>query len=210
MRIFTLLAICTFITPTLFSQQKGNIFISGTIGFSKSKTKDPFNDYKQTSFAFRPSIGKFYKSNRMMGISFNYYHSKYMDSLRDHSYGAGFFLRQYQPLGKSFFLFAEEGINGYSSKYNYPTTSPGQVISKERSINLSVYPGLAYAVNKRLQLELGLPQLLSVNYVKRIYNNKFNQPATESKYEGFSVDTGFNEYALGYLTFGVQWRIGKN
>src|SRR6476660_2360681 len=98
MRIFTLLAICIFISSTLFSQQKGNVLISGTIVFSKSKSEDQTIGYNQTSFAFSPSIGKFYKANHMIGISFHYYHSKYMDSLKDHSYGAGFFMRQYQPL----------------------------------------------------------------------------------------------------------------
>jgi len=118
-------------------------------------------------------------------------------------------MRQYQPLGKSFFLFAEEGLNGYSSKYNYPNTFPEPVISKESSINLSVYPGLAYAVNKKLQLELGLPQLLAITYIKRTYHNKYNQPAKPTKYSFIGASTGFSEYALGYLTFGAQWRIGK-
>ena len=160
MRLFTLLVVCIFISSALAAQQKGNILIGGAIGFTKDNQDDGVNHYSQTTFTLRPSIGKFYQNNRMAGISMSYNVSKFEDSVSSRSIGLGVFLRQYLPLGKSFFLFAEEGINGYARKYNYAYSFPVQYEVKERSASFNFYPGLAYAVNTRFHLELAFPNCL--------------------------------------------------
>ena len=210
MRIFTLLAIGIFISSFLSAQQKGNILIGGSIGFFDYRSTENGVSNKQKSIYLNPTVGKFYAHNRAAGLNFSYYHSKFMDSLSDNSFGTGFFLRQYHALGKSFFLFAEEGINGSTSRYNTPNGSPAEYKTKEKAIRLNFYPGLAYAINKKIQLELGMPQLFTIYYAHRTFENKTLPVPVKNKTTYFALSSGFNSYFLGDLLFGAKWMLGKN
>jgi hypothetical protein len=209
MRIFTLLVISIFIYSTSTAQQKGNVLVGGSIGFFEYDSDNFGTVYDQTDFYLNPSVGKFYANNRMAGVNLIYGHSKFRDSLSGNTLGAGVFLRQFKPLGKSFFLFAEEGLNGYKSKYNDYAGSPAEIKTKEAAIYLNFYPGLAYAVNKNLWLELALPQLFSITYATRKFKNKTIPEPNENNVKLFSVTSGLNNWSLGNLSFGVRWMIGK-
>jgi hypothetical protein len=210
MKIFTLLAICIFFSSALSAQQKGSVIIGGTLGFQDYKSEYFGIRNDQSTFYFNPKIGKFYANNRMAGINLSYIHSKSRDSLSGNTFGAGFFLRQYQPLGKSFFLFAEEGLNGYTGRFNEQNGNPAELKTKENSINLNFYPGLAYSINKKLQLEIGLTELFSLWYTRRTYDDESLPVSARYKNTSFSVNTGFSNWGLGNLSFGARWMIVKN
>ena len=209
MRIFTLFVITFFIYSTSFSQQKGDVLLGGTIGFFDFKSDHFGTANNETDFYFNPSVGKFYTNNKMAGINLFYSHSKFRDSLNGNSFGAGVFLRQFKPLGKSFLLFAEEGLNGRISRYNDYSGSPADIKTKETNIYLNFYPGLAYSVSSSLWLELALPQLLSIDYSTRKFKNKTIPEPNENNSKSFSISTGLTSWSLGYLSFGVRWLIGK-
>jgi hypothetical protein len=210
MKLFTLLAILILINTTLSAQQKGNVLVGGTLGFFDYKSESQGTKNNQTDFFLSPSLGKFYANNKMAGVNLSYYHSKFRDSLDRNTFGAGIFLRQYQPLGKSFFLFAEEAINGYTSKYNDYYQAPARIKAKENSVYLIFYPGLAYAISKKLQMEVALPQLVQVSYTKRKFKNTTVPEPNEISSSGFGITTGFSNWNIGYLSFGIRWLIGKN
>jgi hypothetical protein len=210
MRISTLLAISILISTTLSAQQKGNVLVGGMLGFSDYKSESQGTKNNQRSFFFSPSLGKFYANNKMAGVNLNYYHSKFKDSLNSNTFGAGIFMRQYKPLGKSFFVYAEEGINGYISKFNDYYSAPAAIKAKEHSLYLNFNPGLAYAISKKLQMEVALPQLVQVSYTKRKFKNTTLPEPNENNISNFGISTGFSNWSLGYLSFGIRWLIGKN
>ena len=212
MRIFTFVVICIFISSTISAQHKGNILLGGSIGFFDYKSDANGTKNNQTSIYLNPSFGKFYSKNRMAGINLNYYHSKYRDSLSSNSYGLGIFLRQYQALGKSFFIFVEENLSASTTKYNDDIISgiPADVKAKQKAVGAYVFPGISYAANKRLQIEIGLPQLLSIYYAHQTLNYESVATPIKNKYNVFSANTGFKNGWIGDLTFGVRWMIGRN
>jgi len=210
MRIFTLLVTSCIISSNLLAQQKGDLLIGGTVGFLDYKLENNDVVTHQKNFYVAPTIGKFYANNRMAGINLHYFHSKFRDSLSANTYGGGLYLRQYQRLGKSFFVFAEEGINGYFSKYNDANGAPAEVRTTEKSVGLNFYPGLAYAINQKLQLEIGLPYLFSISYSHSTYKNETLPVPERRETHYFAVNTGFNDNILGNLSFGARWLIGRN
>lgn len=211
MRITTLLLLSTIISTSLIAQEKGDKLIGGSLSFTKAKGIPIYDtSSKYTSVNFSPSIGKFYKTNRMAGINLYYSHTNYKGQpYKQNHYGAGFFLRQYQPLGKSFYLFAEEGINGRigkrESRYLYGQSFMEE--EKTQSVSLFFFPGLAYGINKRLQLELTLPQLISLEYSHT--SNEVKDYPAQPKRDGktFSLNTGFSQSGLGNLGFGAKWLL---
>jgi|SRR5688572_14714559 len=208
MRIFTLFILSFLISATLSAQEKGQLLIGGTLGFNKNKSENLSIITKSTTFSLAPSFGKFYRKNRLAGVSLNYSHTSFNDKeLNRNSYAGGFFLRQYQPLGKSFYLFAEEGISGYSANYsNLYTSGPNSYIKiKDKSANLYFFPGIAYGINKKLQLEIGLPQLLTLGYSFRSYDYQPNKNSESN----FYLNSGFSQTNISSLTFGIRWMIAR-
>jgi len=211
MRITTLLFLFIIIANSLTAQEKGDKLIGGSLSFTKAKGVPVYDTTtKYTSVNFSPSIGKFYKTNRMAGINLYFSHTNYKGQpYKQNYYGIGFFPRQYQPLCKSFYLFAEEGINGRigkrESRYFYG--QPYMEEEKTQSVSLSFFPGLVYGINKRLQLELTLPQLISLEYSHTSTEVK-DYPA-QPKRDGktFSLNSGFSQSSLGNLGFGAKWLL---
>lgn len=189
---------------------KGTILLGGTVGFNRStQERTNLDEVRSTAISLAPSIGKFYRDNRVAGINLNYSRSTTTDnSSKGNFYGIGFFLRQYLPIGKSFYVFAEENINGQTGKYSqkYTTTT---VEGKQTDVSLNVYPGVAYAISGKFQFELALTNLLSLSYSgnKRTENN--NGTITKNDSKGFSLNAGNNTSNLGYLSIGAKWFFSK-
>jgi hypothetical protein len=72
-----------------------------------------------------------YNNNRAVGFSLSYNHLDYsLNDQKTNGYGAGVFLRQYKPLGKSFYLFAQEALNFNYNKGGSVTIVFHQLITK--------------------------------------------------------------------------------
>jgi hypothetical protein len=147
---------------------KGSVLLGGNVGFSTNEATD--TSLKNNSVSLSPVIGTAVKQNLIVGISFSYGHGKNNLTApsvqsENESYGAGIFARKYVPLGKGFYLFGEMGLNylSFSDTYTYISQ---KTEFKVQTININLYPGLSYAVSKKLQLEVGLPQLITLGYSK--------------------------------------------
>lgn len=211
-KIFTL-AIVLFCTIAVHAQsiQKGTIFLGGNIGFNQQSVDSDNNDKKirSTTFSLNPSAGRFYRSNRMFGVNINYSHQKRSDDAqKSNYYGVGIFLRQYIPLGKSFYLFLEEGLFGQTGKQeeNNPLV-PYLRETKYTGADLYVYPGVAYNITRKFQLELSLNRLLSINYNRQKDDYQNQNVTTKSTTTNFSFQSGAFDSSLGYLSLGLQWMI---
>jgi hypothetical protein len=98
--------------------------------------------------------------------------------------GADFFIRKYKLLGNGFYLFGQSGIGGNYSHNS--ANDPGTPISTTTSgngynISLQIFPGIAYANNRKWQVELAQP----------------DQTNTSSTFNVVSSLTGTNELSVG-------------
>lgn len=207
-----MLLTCLFVAATLLANaqiNKGTILLGGNIGFSTNKAKD--TTLENNSVSIFPAIGVAIKQNLIAGISLGYGHYKndltagsYSQS-ENKSYGATIFLRKYVPLGKGFYLFGETGLNYQSSSYTYtykdPSSPPQESRSKNQNININLYPGLSYAVSKRFQLEIGLPQLANLGYSKstNITNDVIDTEASGINFNASA--SSFSNISLGFRFF---------
>ncbi len=187
---------------------KRTTLLGGSLGFNTQAEKVGNTTSKSTGFSINPSIGKFYNNNHAAGFNLLYFTSKTPDdSYKNESYGLGVFLRQYLPIGKSFYVFAEEDISGNRNKSDQ---NPGSSISvKDRQLVLSAYffPGIAYSLTRHFQLELSLTQLASINYTKTKRTQSMDFEDLHTTFDTFAFQTGGSNTNLGNLSFGVKWLL---
>jgi hypothetical protein len=200
-KLATLSTIAILFSFTVSAQtSKGTVLLGGSVKFAHSKTVNEHDSAKSTTYSLSPNVSKFYKDNRLIGAGISYSRTTGGQSLNQ--YGLDVFLRQYLPIGKAFYLFANEGlyVDVFTNKYN--STVP---IRKEKGVlaGLAFYPGIAYGVNKRLQLEIGLPNMATLYYNhSRIKDEGF--PSNNSKTSNFGFSTGLSEFYFGTMSFGVR------
>ncbi|MEP6747717.1 MAG: hypothetical protein ABJB86_08325 [Bacteroidota bacterium] len=202
-----LLSIFIFLVGTTVHAQikKGAVLLGGGIEFSTQDTKSsgPQNG-TSSGINFSPAFGKAIKENEIIGADLTFSYSKNESnntySQKTSSYGIGFFIRKYKELGKGFYLFGQTraGVS-YNKVQNRdqqtPTTS---YVSKGYGMQVTIYPGLAYAVSKKLQLEAGLSNLayIQFNHMQTAYDlntypslttNNFSLGSSLSNLAGLTV-----------------------
>lgn len=184
--------------------QKGQHQLGGTLGFSTQKQDT--NNLKNTFVNINPAVGTFYKDNRLVGVNLYYSYSKTENYYEYESkvVGAGVFLRQYLPLGKSFYFFAEEGLNVKSGKTE---TKQSNILSDEKLITSTIYfyPAIAYSISRVVQLELALPNLASLSYSNRKGKTTNGGTTIETKTNGFALESGLQGFSLGSVGLGVRF-----
>ena len=189
---------------------KGSSYLGGSLGFSTAKrTVDSpgssSESNKSTSVAVSPAIGFAYKENHVWGLYLSYGHSSSGSGSKQDSYGLGGFLRQYKPLGKSFYLFAQESVLLGYGKTNYD-------LAKMYSGSLSFAPGFAYDVSKKFQLELSLNNLFYSNYnhTKTTRPAIGTTPEEVTKQSDFNIGSSLSNLAeVGNITIGARFVFGR-
>jgi hypothetical protein len=197
---------------------KGAVLVGGNVSFAdgsrKTEGMQSSADGKITSYGINPSVGFAYKENRVWGIFGGISKTDYLNSAiaSELTYGGGAFLRQYKPLGKEFYFFAEETAYFWYSREKASPVFQGNPTYKTYNTGLGITPGLAYGVSKKFQLELSLNNLLTINYANRKQesSNPGNTPVSikESAFGMQSSLSGLGQ--LGYLNIGARFIIGKS
>ena len=191
-----------------FSQiKKGAIFLGGDFGASTQKTQtNNLSPQKQFGFTVSPVIGKAVRDNLIAGIDLTYAYSKFdnVSSLQKiHAVGGGLFVRRYKNIGNSGFYIFLQGRLGYrylQSRYETFGFPSGEDKVRNHTINIGFYPGVSYAVSKKLFLESGFNNILSLNYFtekREIYNPSL----TRVKSSGFNISSSLNNISNLYLGF---------
>jgi hypothetical protein len=195
--------------------KKGSIFLGGDISGSTQKTKTGgITTNKQNGITISPVFGKAIKDNLVLGmnVGFSIYEMDNSNgSPYDYNadfYNAGIFLRKYKNIGAGgFYLFVQGGLGGSYLKQKQEDSNSGFFDQTKRvAVGLTAYPGISYAVSKKLHLETGFNNLLSLNY----FNEKRNagSPVTTSKTNGFNIASSLNN-ATSSLYLGFRLLIGK-
>jgi hypothetical protein len=208
--LLTIIAACTF----SFSQaqvRKGTIFLGGSI--YASNIKNDFNGTDKnnsTEIGFSPAIGLAVKDNLITGIRLSYSSYSYNPTNNSndtrHGYGGAVFIRNYIPLGKSFYLFGDASANYDRSKRETTYTN---ILSTDILNNAGVilYPGIAYSVSKHFQLEASINNLLMLIYTKSEHSN--NDPNNPSHYSNSGISFSVNAGGMSALNIGFRFMIGK-
>lgn len=215
-KILFFLAVTAFTALSVSAQiSKGSSYLGGNLFFSTNTvTNDASNanaKSKQTGFGVTPSIGFAYKENRVWGLYLNYNYNKQQGNAyeKTSTYGVGAFLRQYKPLGKNFYLFAQEALlaNYSTGQRDYSTYSD----VKAFNANVSLSPGFAYDVSKKFQLELLLNSMVYASYTHSKVDPKSSIPESGvSKTTSFNIGSNLNQLAqVGTITVGARFAFGR-
>lgn len=202
------IVIAFFVIPSFAQIKKGAIFLGGDIGGSTQKAtySNSTDVSKQNGLNISPVYGKAIKENLVLGLSasINIYNNKSTGSgseVKQNSYGAAVFIRKYKPIGKSGFSLFAQGDLGYSysnSKNNPQSTNYS--INKRNNVGINLFPGISYTISRKLQLETGLANLLSLNYTTQKQDNGGAIPYS-TKANGFSFGSSIDGTSLVYIGF---------
>lgn len=217
MKIFCLV-ILLFPSFLLNAQiKKGGLFTGGDLwaNHTENTSTNPAQyTAKNSGFGFSPSFGWVVRENLIIGGSllFSYYTNEQAPTIaanKTNRIGGGIWVRKYLPLGKSFYLFGNAGLNAQSacSKYTVAQSS-NYYEDKGYSISASLSPGISFQIKKNLFLEAALNNLISFGYERK---NTTEQVQSGNTYKGIS-----NNYYLSSsvgsgvpLQIGMRWIIAK-
>jgi hypothetical protein len=194
---------------------KGSVFIGGDIGGSIGKTtKNGATYLEQKGIVISPTYGKAVKDNLIVGakLLFQYTDERFPGTgnttpeikQTQPFYGVAVFLRKYKPIrGSSFYIFIEGGVSTLYSTFNKEnSTTLEKQNSKLFIANLYAYPGIAFTVNKKLQLESGFINLLRLSYT---HQKNILTSTTTTTFVSNSIGLGasLNNIAPLYVGFRV-------
>jgi hypothetical protein len=203
-----LLSIAIFLFASITKAQitKGSTFIGGQISGITYRQESGSNVQKQSSFVISPAVGTAIKQNLIAGIDLTYARTKYeyppSPESEGNSFGGGFFLRRYAPIASRFYFFLQGRVGYYHDKSE---SNSGNISYKNlgNNFNLGLYPGVSYALNKSLHVEVGLNNLALLNYSYGT-GTQTGSPDLKTKSFGFSTSaSGTN------LAFALRFIIPK-
>ena len=207
-KILTLSVLSFLFSVSILHAQisKGSLFLGGNISGSTVKTESiqPNVTSKQNGLTISPVFGIAVKENLVFGADVDYSFFK-ADQVfgqytqKQYSYGAGVFLRKYKPIGKGFYIFLQGRLGVHYDENKY---SPGTNINgaKRFTTTFSGYPGVSYAINRKLQLETGFNNLLSLNYYHEKGESQ-NGSGYSYKTNGFNIGTSLDNLSALYIGF---------
>ena len=190
--------------------KKGALLLGGQLSFNSQKNESTApNAYSTTNNAvfISPAFGRAIRENLIAGFDLLYSHGKYQASpnakqLSD-GYGAGFFIRRYKELGKGFYLFGQARVGGMYNQQRYTDLAQPSANASSRGFTaqLGFYPGVSYAVSKKLQVEAGFSNLAALRYEHTRQTPAGNNPVYTSN--AFSFSSSLSSFAGPSIGFQV-------
>jgi hypothetical protein len=197
--------------------KKGTVLLGGQIGGGGEKTSVTgiaVNDIKSSGSNFNVSAGTAFRENKVIGIYGGCGSSKYdydpnapYFRTKNKSYSAGIFYRQYKSLAKKFYIFGEANLGyiGSSGTTNYVNPAGTVETSKINGLSFGFTPGTSYQVCKKLQIELTIPALLSINYQTR--KETYNNNPVVTKTNSFNANASTQSSLLNNVAIGFKFTL---
>lgn len=213
--LLTIASICLFALHSSAQITKGSVLLGGGISGSHNKSEIPSQVDNNSSFSISPAVGLAIKENTVVGIRLSFYHSKSEQKFTGNNYLqestgniAGLFYRRYLSLGKKFYLFGE-GVASYThNRTKTESSNPPLTTQTNSGFSLTIYPGVAFAVNRKIHLEVALNDLFEFNYTNTKTEAAFgNGTFTTTKASGFGAAANFSTAAP--LSVGFRFVLGK-
>ncbi len=138
--------------PAISGFTKGDLFASGSVGYSSVKT----GDIKSDQFNVTPRVGYFITNNFVIGAQLGFASGKDtnynalggLDETKRTGFQAGAFARYYSTPANAFSFFGQ-----LSAAYNATKYESGGFESKINGFDLGVSPGISYFVSDHIALE---------------------------------------------------------
>ncbi|MCP1995625.1 outer membrane beta-barrel protein [Flavobacterium sp. HSC-61S13] len=132
-----------------FGYSKGDVFLSGSIGFGSNKFVG--DNYKQNSFSFAPQAGYFVNDNIAVGLRLGVANSKVTANEGDKAFkvnelAIGAFGRYYFTPSSKFSLFGQLAADYASVDYKSNDY-------KVNAFSVELAPGVSYFLNSNFALE---------------------------------------------------------
>lgn len=199
--------------------KKGSVLLGGSLGFSRIETNQVYTqvgNFKtiQKSLTVSPSLGIAIQDNLILGGDLTFdtrkqtYNKPFQLPQRTNFYGAGVFLRKYWKVADKLYLFGD-GRLGYSfSNEKLPSTRDPQLFEqrKTNSVSLSIYPGLSFAVSRRVHIETTFFNLLTASYKNETLKEKESGKKLNTKND-FDLASSFNN--SNTFTAGVKFLLSR-
>ena len=195
-----------------FSQaqiSKGTLWLGGSIGYSSSNSEQ--NDYKQQNLNIYPAIGKAVKENTIVGIQLNIGGSKYETGSEEQklsTYGVDLFLRKYWEIVNRFYAYGHLRT-GYSATKENLEASTYDRKATGWTVGIGASPGIAFALNKRFQLEAGFNNLFNLSYSQAKTELHTVSTGDISSYKNKNFSAGLNFENSSSLVVGLRFLIPK-
>ncbi len=158
-------------------------------------------------------LGKVIKDNTVIGIIGSVATNSYSESNRPKiiQYSAGAFYRKYKPLGNNFnFLWELDGSYRHLKNYMYFSDVSQTLWAKSNGVDFSFVPGISYAISKRMQAELTMPNIANVSYYHIETIESYRPPTTPAqKANNFSANVNLNSSLLSNFGIGFKFLLGK-
>ncbi len=208
-KLHTFLAvfILFFVNQSSAQIKKGSLFLGGDVGgYTQKTTNGGATINRQNGIAFSPVVGKAIRENLIFGGELNFFFSENNNNgpngdIRQKNFGGGVFLRKYRALGNSgFSIFVQGGLNVNKYEVEYQNIDVDFEVTKRFNIALNARPGLSYGISRKLQLEAGFSNLVSLGY----FNEKrtiTGSPDPEFTTNGFSTNSSLFSPSSIYVGF---------
>jgi hypothetical protein len=194
--------------------KKGTVLLGGGISFGNGLDQFDNNTYelKTTGISIWPSVGKAIKDNLVFGFFGQYGHNRqeyekqpFSDELNNFS--TGVFLRRYLPVFKQLYLFGQCHLQGgYTISRNYWNT--GFRKTQSYGIHVGVYPGLSFALNRKIHFESGFNGLFSTGFGHQREENIESSVKLITRSNGFNMSANLN--SISAFTLGMRFLLAQD
>ena len=211
------------ITFTSHAQiDKGRYLLGGSLSYYGTKNVHPnnFYNYDYESLYTNIQLGKVVKNNTVVGLIISYGNSdshptNFPDSNYSKStqYSAGVFYRKYKRLFTSFYIFGE-----VDAAYVHSDNAQGYLQNQSDRLKnisdggtVSFVPGISYGLFRRMQVELSMPNIISLSYSHfKTENGNIILPSNRrSQGNSFSLNASLNSSLLYNFGIGFKFLLGK-
>lgn len=138
----------------------GDVFVTGSVGFTSNKYDNNTGDYKTSDFNFKPTLNYFVTDNISLGLGLNLGGGSVEATPtsgkdKTSTFGAGLNGRYYFTPSSKFSVFTQLGFDYASKKY---TPNVGTSY-KDNSFSVAFAPGLNYFVSSNFSIETKIAAL---------------------------------------------------
>lgn len=206
-KLFTLIAIAVFTSSSIYAQiSKGSVLLGGGIGYNSQENKQEGStiENKTSNFYVSPAIGIAVKENLIVGGDLSFSSQMQENGSNETTnkyYGAGIYMRKYLPIANRFYIFGQGRVG--ANIFDGETTQGTDYISTNKgyNVNVGIYPGISFQMNKKLHLETGFNNLVYVQYENGKIKTQSLGNMSNVTSKSFSVNSSLNNMSGLYVGF---------
>ncbi|HSC52791.1 MAG TPA: hypothetical protein VLC98_04190 [Phnomibacter sp.] len=194
--------------------KKQSILLGGQLFYYNNKNQVDNLNQKSESGTISLSIGKAFKENKVIGINFsfspirqsNFLNNGDTTNLTFNRFDIGAFYREYKKLAKDFYFFTQiDGAYITANQTEHYKIASGDVKASQRGGFISLTPGISYQVFKKTQLEIIIPNILSVQYLVTKIDSQVSQVQNSKQEQLLFYSNLTNNTGLGLLGVGFRF-----